>query len=301
MALIEQLARAGALDATNAQLFAPETAWLSHAYGNGGFPIPDSGQNPQYGATVFFNVPRDYNGRTPATLSFLDAGGKTVRSFTLHLRDKKETKLTPAALADLDQPSQTAYALRRLTAIDPGMNAFQWDMRYAPATEVRGLHIETTDDFTEVMLGPTALPGAYTVVFTYGGKTTRQPLHIALDPRLHPDPNALQARLALATRISNTLDTLNSAINSALAKRSRLSPAQRAQVDGIVNGLVQFQVASSEGDLLHELHLRDHLAFLMNSLDLAYQAPTPAEYSTYAELRGEADAALAQLGKVMKP
>jgi len=59
--------------------------------------------------------------------------------------------------------------------------------------------------------------------------------------------------------------------------------------------LVQFQVHSSEGDLLHELKLRDHLAFLMNELDLAYQAPTAAEYATYDELRPQAAAASVRL------
>ena len=188
-----------------------------------------------------------------------------------------------------------AYGVRRLTAIGAGMNAFQWDLRYAPATEVRGLHIQTTDDFTEALLGPTVAPGTYAVVLDYGQKTMRQSLHVTLDPRLHPDASALQARLGLATRISNTLDTLDRAVNSALGERSLLTPDQRAQVDNIVNDTVQFKVASSEGDLLHELRLRDHLAFLMNSLDLAYQAPTAAEYATYDELRSHADADLARL------
>jgi len=301
LALIEQLARATDLDATTAQLFAPETAWLSYAYGGGNFPIPDSGDNPDYGATVFFDVPRDYKGTTPATLSILDANGKTVRTFMLHLRDKREKKLSPTALAGLDQASQMAYGLHRLTAIDTGMNAFQWDLRYAPATEVRGLHIETTDDFSDAMIGPTALPGAYNVEFAYGGKTMRQPLRIELDPRLHPGPDDLTARFALATRISTTLDTLNSAVNSALAHRGTLSAAKRAQVDSVIDDLVQFKVLSSEGDLLHELHTRDHLAFLMNSLDLAYQAPTPAEYATYNDLRAEADAALNRLRGILGP
>ena len=94
-----------------------------------------------------------------------------------------------------------AYGVRRLTAIGAGMNAFQWDLRYAPATEVRGLHIQTTDDFTEALLGPTVAPGTYAVVLDYGQKTMRQSLHVTLDPRLHPDASALQARLGLATEI----------------------------------------------------------------------------------------------------
>jgi photosystem II stability/assembly factor-like uncharacterized protein len=299
LALIEQLARAGELDATTAVLFAPETAWLSHAYGNGGFPIPDSGDNPDYGATVFFNVPHGYSGTTPATLTFLDANGKIVRSLALHLRDKRAKKLSPYERAALDQVTLAAYDLRRLTAIDPGMNAFQWDLRYAPSTDVRGLHAATADDFSDAMIGPSAIPGAYTVALTYGGKTMRQPFSIALDPRLHPEPGELQARLALATRISDTLQTINTAVNAAVAERNRLSPTKRAQVDGVVDELVQFNVDSSEGDLLHELRIRDHLAFLMNSLDLAYQAPTKAEYATYDDLRGEADAALNRLRTIL--
>ena len=301
LALIEQLARDIEPDATNARLFAPETAWLSHAYGGGFFPIPDSGDNPDYGATVFFNVPHDYKGGTPATLSFLDASGRTVRSFTLYLRDKREKKLTPITIAGMDRESQVAYGLHKLTAIDPGMNAFQWDLRYAPATEVHGLHIETTDDFSDAMNGPTAIPGEYSVEFVYGGKTLKQPLHIALDPRLHPNPSDLAARFALATRISATLDTLNSTVNAALAQRATLSAAKRAQVDSAIDDAVQFKVLSSEGDLLHELRVRDHLAFLMNSLDLAYQAPTPAEYATYNDLRAEAGTVIDRLKGILKP
>jgi len=300
LALIEQLARASELDATTAQLFAPETAWLSHAYGAGGFPIPDSGDNPEYGASVFFAVPHDYNGSTLATLSFLDANGKTVRNFTLHLRDKRAKKLSQFERAALDQVTLSAYDLHRLTATDPGMNVFQWDLRYAPAADVRGLHIATADDFSDAMIGPTAVPGAYSVELAYGGKTMRQPLRIALDPRLHPGPSELQARLELATRISKTLDAINGAVNAALAERSRFSPAQQAQVDSAIDELVQFNVDSSEGDLLHELRIRDHLAFLMNSLDLAYQAPTSAEYAAYDQLRGEADAALSRLEKIVQ-
>jgi len=297
--LLEQIAANGtAADAaavSGLTLFAPETAWLSHAYGGGGFPIPNIGQNPQYGATVFFNVPADYTGKRPVTLSFKDETGKTVRSFALHLRNKHEKKPSPAAVAAMNQVEQTAYALRQTTAIEPGMNAFQWDMRYEPATEVRGLFLETTDDFSDALNGPTATPGAYTVVLAYGGKQMQQPLHIALDPRLHPGDAALQARLALATRISATLDVLNRSIDAALAARNKLPAQKREQLDRVVDGLVQFQVHSSEGDLLHELKLRDHLAFLMNELDLAYQAPTAAEYATYDELRPQAAAASVRL------
>jgi hypothetical protein len=290
LALLEQVAAGH-----NGPLFAPETAWLSHAYGAGAFPVPNSGQNPAYGATVFFNVPADYNGKTPVTLSFFDANGKPVRSFALHLRDKHAKKLTPEQLAELDQVTQAQYNLRELTAIEPGMNAFQWDLRYPAPAEVNNLRIDTTNDFSDAMIGPTITPGTYSVVLDYGGSKTQQSFHVNLDPRLHPAAGDLEARLALAQRIGNTLTALNTAINNAVAARTKVDSPKRAQLDSVIDHVVQFDVHSSEGSLLHRLWLRDHLAFLMNELDLAYQAPTPAEYATYGELRNEAATAITRL------
>ncbi|MDE2480893.1 MAG: glycosyl hydrolase [bacterium] len=294
LALLEQLAA----DPHQA-LFAPERAWLSHAYGSGYTP-PNSGENPAYGATVYFDIPSSYNGKTPVTLAFKDASGNVVRSFTLHLRDKKAKPADPDLVAYWPQEKQVAYALAKHTAIDPGANAFQWDMRYAPATEVHGLMIETTDDFSDELKGPTILPGRYTAVLTYGGVAHQQSFDVTLDPRLHPAEGDLAARLALATKLSSSLDRMNRAINVALAARPRLSAAKRAELDALVGTLVQFDVHSSEGDLLHEVELRDHMAFLMNELDLAYQAPTAAEEEIGSELMAQADAAVTKLDALVK-
>ncbi len=293
--LLEQLAQQPQLSVVNAQIFAPETAWLTHSYGGGGFAASSSGENPEYGATVFFNIPANYDGKTPVTLSFLDAQGKEVRSFTLHARNKHEKKPSRAADVWEDHAQILARELREQTAIDPGMNAFQWDMRYSPAAEVIGFGMPTTDDIDDGVSGPTVLPGSYTVVLDYGGKRMQQPLIVQLDPRFHPAPGALEARLALATRIHATLDSLNRAVNAALAARNHESPAQRAQTDRVLADVVQMNIHSSEGDVKHEVRLRDYLAFLMNELDTAYQAPTAAEYATYDDLRAKAATAIEQL------
>jgi photosystem II stability/assembly factor-like uncharacterized protein len=296
LALLEQLA-----DGRRGMLFAPETAWLSHAYGKPALtsPLPDSGENPAYGATVFFNIPSDYNGKTPVTLSFLDSSGKLVRSFALHLRNRHGPEPSGSEIDAMDAVHQMQHRLDELTAIDPGMNAFQWDLRYSPATEVRGLHLATTDDYSDAMNGPTVLPGTYTAVLDYGGKQTERTFDVELDPRLHPAAGDLEERLDLAMRISSTLDMLNRTINDAMAARAKMPAQKRAQLDAVVGKLVQFKMASSEGDTLNELGLRDELAFLMNELDLAYQAPTTAESSTYDRLRTGADTAVAALQQLL--
>ncbi|MGB7282321.1 MAG: hypothetical protein WBE13_08680, partial [Candidatus Acidiferrum sp.] len=93
LSVLEQLAQKPAMESDGAFLFAPQQAWLTHAYGEPppDFPMVDVGQNPPFGATVFFHIPAGYDGKTPATIEFMDAQGKLVRSFSLHLK-KKETK-----------------------------------------------------------------------------------------------------------------------------------------------------------------------------------------------------------------
>jgi photosystem II stability/assembly factor-like uncharacterized protein len=295
LALLEQLA-----NDPNQSLYAPETAWLSHAYGNGGGGAPNTGSNPDYGATVFFRIPKGYDGKTAVTLAFLDSSGKTVRTFDLHLKNPKAKDLDQDTLSELDANAQARYALGKLTAISPGANSFVWDLRYPPATEVRGFHPVTTDDFGDSTQGPTIVPGTYTVVLDYGGTTSRQNFEVKLDPRLHPAAGDLDDRLALASAVNGTLDQLDRAVNAAIGARSSATPAKRAQLDAAIDRAVDLRFDSSEADVVFPTRLRDQLAFLMNSLDVGYQAPTAAEKETYDELKGQADAAIAQLEAAVK-
>ena len=135
LALLEQLAHERALHAAAEQLFAPETAWLTQSYGATDFPIPNLGENPKYGATVFFNLPAAYNGKTPLSLTFVDAAGTTVRSFTLHPKSKhtKPSCLRKTRPTSTPGPATGARFASHVTAVQLGMNAFQWDLHYAPA------------------------------------------------------------------------------------------------------------------------------------------------------------------------
>jgi hypothetical protein len=297
LAQIEDLARESSLQTSTAQLFQPETAWLTHAYGGGGF-LPNSGDNPDYGATVYYNLPSNYNGRTPATLSFVDANGKTIRSFSLHLKNKKEKELTNDRLVAMDAISVADYQLRRATAADPGMNSFDWDLSYTPPTEIRGAHLVPTDDFRDTMEGATIVPGDYTVVLTYGNTNVKQPLKVQLDPRFSPPADALQARLSLAMQYADLLNMLNSTTNAALAKRAQLPAAKQAQLNREIGEVVELRFRSSEADVVYATRLRDYLAFQMNSLDLAYAAPTQAQQQAYDELKAKTDEAIAKLKSI---
>ena len=299
LALLEQLAREPAPSTADAHLFAPETAWLSHSYGAAPDQPPSAGKNPPFGATIFFNVPPGYNGKTAAILSFEDAHGATVRSFDLHLKKKHAKKLAPELRAELQAIPKRALELAELTSIEPGMNRFQWDLRYAPASEVAGYREPTFLDFSAAVDGPTVVPGAYTAVLQYGDKKLTVPLQVRLDPRLHPAADDLDARLALEKRIQAELQKLITTINSARSAESKLSPARRSQVESIIAELVQFNIHSTEGDVSHETKLREHLAFLANDLETAYEKPTAAEYASFDELTARAHAGEARLFEIL--
>ena len=285
LALLEQLARQTNYGVSGAQVFAPETAWMTQSYGGGEFSSPTAGENPPYGARVFFNLPPGYNGRQAASLSFLDSKGATIRSFTLHLAPKKTVELTE----DQENATDAAHLRARReaddTGVKAGMNAFQWDLKYPPAFDPPGYNIDLTDDFSDAGDGPTVLPGSYTVVLQYGSQRLQAPLKVALDPRVHPAAGDLEARLAFEQQIFATIDSLDRAIAAAMTANRHLPAAKRAAVNAEIADLVLLGKSSSEYDVVYPTKIREQLAFLMNSLENAYAKPTVAELATYQDLK----------------
>ncbi|MFZ0364946.1 MAG: hypothetical protein WAL67_12145 [Candidatus Cybelea sp.] len=293
LALLEQLAAQTAYSPSQTQLFAPQTAWLTKAYGSS--PAPYTGTNPDYGAAIFFNLPESYDGRTPLTLSFLDAKGATIRAFALHLKAAHVAKLTPAEVDRLDAYQARRREYEELTSVAPGMNAFQWDLRYPPAFDPPGWRTVGTDDWPDSGDGPTILPGSYTVVLRYGEQRLQAPLTLKLDPRVHPAAGDLEARLALEQQILQTTDNLDHAVAAAMSARTSLAPDKRAEVDAEIGKLVQLDIHSSEADTMVPDLIRAQLGFLLNSLEGAYVRPTSAQYATYQQLKAIADDGIATL------
>ncbi len=304
LALLEQLTHRALPSADSAALFAPERAWLTHAYGGSAFGNSgDAGENPPFGATVFFQIPSTYDGRTAATLSFTDASGAVVRTFTLHPKARRQP--TPAELAEMSPTAQKQMADERLTAIVPGMNRFQWDLRYPDATEVAGFFPPAAaGGLPDEVSGPEVVPGDYRAVLTYGGHAMTETFSVTLDPRIHATAQELADRLALQLQIHATLDSLDRTINRAIELRDNLRRAGNAAgavagLDSAIDDMVQLKIQSSEGSLLHETKLRSHLAYLAADIDLAYGAPTAAQRAVFEELAREAAAGETRLRAAM--
>ena len=291
LSVLEQMTKNPSMDSDSASLFAPQQAWITHAYG-GGDPdfLPDfAGQNPSFGATIFFNLPANYSGSTPVKLEFMDSQGRLVRSFDLHLKNKQAKQPSPEEESQKPPEQRKLDVEEKLTAAEPGMNRFQWDLRYSDATEVKGFYPPVAaGGLDDSVQGPLVVPGHYSVVLDYGSSQTRQNFDVALDPRVHATAEDLAARLALELKIHADLDSLNRKLNQAIALRNKLASSGQqstaADLDRIIGDLVQMQIRSSEGELLHEAKLRSHLAYLAADIDLAYARPTRAEYEVFQEL-----------------
>ncbi|MGH8202751.1 MAG: glycosyl hydrolase [Steroidobacteraceae bacterium] len=303
LALLEQLAHDGEPAADSASLYAPQAAWLTSAYGQSeDAKYRESiGVNAPFGANVFFHIPAKYDGKIPARLEFLDDHGTVVRQYTLHLK-KKTPKLSAVVRDNLLPSEEKRNGDEKLTAISPGMNTFQWNLRYADATDVIGFEPpEDTDDETADARGPLVNPGRYTVVLHYGDKSYRQTFQVNLDPRLHTTPAALQQHLGLQLALHEAADALDRQINTAIGVRQRIAQAVAAHkldaaaaapaldaLDKAVDAVVQRTVRSSEGDVMNEMRLRSSLAYLQSDIGLDYDPPNPAQIAACNRLESEA-------------
>jgi len=328
LSILEQLTKNPSVNAGAAFLFAPQAAWLTHDYGE---PDPeerrppDAGYNPPFGATIFFHIPENYDGKTPATLQFTDSEGKVIRTISLHFATEKEKKekekeeATEQASAEQTSKGQEIPAAEpdhsgessdqqireneaKLSAIEPGMNRLQWNLRYPFATEITGYHAPiAAGGLEDSVQGPVVVPGTYSAVLNYGGQKTEQKFVVALDPRLHPTPQDLAARLETDLQIHADIDALDKDINRALVAREKLQ--QEISANGSTNtqaanllttlnrdidSVAQMAMKSSEGSLLYETKLRDHLAYLESDIDLAYARPTAAQEAVFQQLDQQA-------------
>jgi photosystem II stability/assembly factor-like uncharacterized protein len=165
----------------------------------------DAGQNPPNGVIVTYHLPD--GAKDGLTLRFRDAQGNEVKAFSAKPEEPAKDDKGPWA------PSEA------------GFNRFVWDGRYADARALKG-DAESADVLAgrELLTGPVAPPGSYTVELVVGGQTLSAPFAIEKDPRVALTQaefdEQFQALLTIRDKVSETHDTVNALRDI------------RAQVDG---------------------------------------------------------------------
>jgi hypothetical protein len=199
-------------------LFKPAKALRVQLDLNGDTPLPPempAGQNPPNGALIDFylaSAPRQ-----DISLAICDAAGKLVREFSTRLE---------AHVAE-PPPNVPDYWLGHpepLTKV-AGENRFLWDLRYASPDALRhqyniaAVYGATPGD----PLGALVVPGTYEVRLTVGGKVYRQPLEVALDPRVHTSQEALEQQLALDLKATDLTSATYAMVHQATMVREAIA------------------------------------------------------------------------------
>jgi hypothetical protein len=171
------------------------------------------GSNPPLGAYIDYALEATSAG--PVTLTISDAHGAIVRTFSSNdkrpLPDLAKIEIAPEWIVP-PEPLATS----------PGAHRFVWDLHYAQQQPAL-----VADDPTEEESGVWAPPGGYWIELSAGGKSFRQPLTLAPDPRIKLAASAYARQFALARDIEHARVRIATAlaeagrIHSAIAKQGK--------------------------------------------------------------------------------
>jgi len=213
-----------AVATADAHLFTPAPAYRVQRDTYTDTPLPPDepmAANPPDGAVIDYYLGSAAS--EPVKLEILDARGKLVRSFS-------STDRPDASEAELKKQLIPLYWLRPFRALsaEAGMHRWVWDLHHTTPNALRHEYPISAipEDTPRYPLGPTALPGLYTVRLTVKGKSLTEPLTVKMDPRVKTSTLGLEKKFeaetelaALVTQTSQAVQQANS-IDSQLKKQS---------------------------------------------------------------------------------
>jgi photosystem II stability/assembly factor-like uncharacterized protein len=202
-----------AVASSDAHLFAPAAAYRVHRDTYTDTPLPPDepvAANPPDGAVIDYYLGSAVAGALK--LEILDARGQVVRSFS-------STDQPEASEADLKKQLIPLYWLRPFRALsaDAGMHRWVWDLHYQTPNSLRHEYPISAipGDTPRLPLGPTALPGRYTVRLTANGKSQTAALTVKMDPRVKTPAPGLEKKFAVETQLASLVSQTSLAAQQA--------------------------------------------------------------------------------------
>lgn len=196
--------------------------------------------------------------------------------------------------------------------IKPGMNNFNWNMRYPGADTFDGMIL-----WWSSMNGPKAVPGKYKVSLINASTEIVQDFEILKDPRSTVSEEDLQAQFdflnSLVKKISEIhvaiedLRTTKKQINDVLDQISEVEGAERVrelgkeiteEITAVEKRLYQTKNRSSQDPLNFPIRLNNKLAHLNSLMAVGDFRPTESAVQFRNEISAEIDEELNKLNKV---
>ncbi len=205
--------------ANSVHLFRPAAAYRVQRDTYTDTPLPPDepmAANPPDGAVIDYFLPAAAN---TVALEILDAQGKLVRRFTNADRPDISDE-------DLQKQLIPLYWVRMPHQLltGAGMHRWVWDLHYPAPTVTRHDYpiSAVPHDTPRAPLGPTAIPGNYTVRLTVDGKTSSEPLIIKMDPRVKASVAGLQKKFQVETRLASVLSDSSHTLLQGAALQKKL-------------------------------------------------------------------------------
>jgi photosystem II stability/assembly factor-like uncharacterized protein len=260
----------------------------------------DAAKNPPNGAIISYFLTEGLEGEI--TLTFLDADGKEIRSFS-----SKKPEEGPSA------PKQKDPRIPK----EPGLNRWVWNLRYPDATKIDD--DDTANEMVEgAISGPQVPPGTYRVRLQVGDQTLEQDFDVRKDPRLSATDADLQAQFGLLRQLHERLSETHKAINELRAIRRRAEDwaaraKEKPELDAVAKAvlavverlkpieaeLIQVE-AKSRGDSLNfPVRLNGKLAYLAGVVASADAAPTAVSKQVFDDLSQRVQAQRDQLAETV--
>jgi photosystem II stability/assembly factor-like uncharacterized protein len=216
---IAPLREASTAIANSVHLFAPAPAYRRQRDTYTDTPLPPDepvAANPPDGAPLDYYLPA---ATSNVTLEVLDAPGHVVRRFT----NTDKPNITEEELQKQLIPLYWVRMPRQLSTA-AGMHRWVWDLHYpAPASTHHDYPISAIPhDTPRLPLGPTALPGTYTVRLIVDGKSSSAPLTIKMDPRVKTSTAGLEKKFRTEMRIASILSESTQALLQGSSIRAQL-------------------------------------------------------------------------------
>ena len=273
----------------------------------------DAGKNPPDGVIVHYwlkDAPKD-----KVTLTFRDKQGNQVRRFESEPveTEQAEGDVTTGEGYEAEDTAEDAPTESLKVSTKPGANRFVWNMRYANATDIDK---ETTPDTAapvqpDILLGPVAVPGTYSVELAVDGQKLTQEFKIEADPRVAGSAKDLQAQLDLLLQIRDKVSQSHATINRLRAIRTQaedwgkrsdsqdVKAASRA-LAGKLSEIEEFLTQPKSNDPRQFPNgLADKLAVLAPMIANADVRPPKQYYQVFEKLSGEIDEQIARLQEIV--
>jgi hypothetical protein len=197
------------------------------------------------------------------------------------------------------------------------MHRFVWDLHYpSPDSVDHDYPISAiARDTPRAPRGPPAVPGRYTVKLSVDDQSATQQLVVQMDPRVKTPRSGLIRQFELGRSVAKSMDQSFAALRQAQGLRTQLKNFKLVPAQGKLAAAIAALDAKAErleGKREHSYsalsptreeredltQLNQTLRELLQLVNGADAAPTPAMVATYGELQRTLNTALAQLKEI---